>query len=146
MDISADMAKQIAALPLRTIKIDPVVSRDVKYVTADDEERYSIAQANAVVNEVGRFIDHEVSCRYNGEFEDMRSYPKSTTWTSRRSRCVRCPTALIPFLEHDDANRALMGSNMQRQAVPLFAPMRRLSAPASSIWLPAIVVKSLSPQ
>ena len=121
MDISPDMAKQIASLPLRTIKIDPVVSRDVKYVTADEEERYSIAQANAVVNEVGRFIDHEVSCRYNGEFEDMQ-VSKIDYMDVSPKQVVSVSTALIPFLEHDDANRALMGSNMQRQAVPLLRP------------------------
>ncbi len=121
MDISHEMAKQIAALPLRTIKIDPVVSRDVKYVTADEEERYSIAQANAVVNEVGRFIDYEVSCRYNGEFEDME-VSKIDYMDVSPKQVVSVSTALIPFLEHDDANRALMGSNMQRQAVPLLRP------------------------
>ncbi len=121
MDISPEMAKQIASLPLRTIKIDPVVSRDVKYVTADEEERYSIAQANAVVNEVGRFIDHEVSCRYNGEFEDME-VSKIDYMDVSPKQVVSVSTALIPFLEHDDANRALMGSNMQRQAVPLLRP------------------------
>ena len=121
MDISPEMAKQIAGLPLRTIKIDPVVSRDVKYVTADEEERYSIAQANAVVNEVGRFIDHEVSCRYNGEFEDME-VSKIDYMDVSPKQVVSVSTALIPFLEHDDANRALMGSNMQRQAVPLLRP------------------------
>ncbi len=121
MDISPALAKQIAALPLRTIKIDPVVSRDVKYVTADEEERYSIAQANAVVNEVGRFIDHEVSCRYNGEFEDMQ-VSKIDYMDVSPKQVVSVSTALIPFLEHDDANRALMGSNMQRQAVPLLRP------------------------
>ncbi len=121
MDISPEMAKQIAGLPLRTIKIDPVVSRDVKYVTADEEERYSIAQANAVVNEVGRFIDYEVSCRYNGEFEDMQ-VSKIDYMDVSPKQVVSVSTALIPFLEHDDANRALMGSNMQRQAVPLLRP------------------------
>ena len=119
--ITAAIAKRIAALPLRTVQIHPVVSRDVKYITADEEEKYAIAQANALVDEAGRFRASEVSCRYNGEFEDM-DIAKIDYMDVSPKQVVSVSTALIPFLEHDDANRALMGSNMQRQAVPLLRP------------------------
>ena len=119
--ITAAVAKRIAALPLRTVQIHPVVSRDVKYITADEEEKYAIAQANALVDEAGRFRASEVSCRYNGEFEDM-DIAKIDYMDVSPKQVVSVSTALIPFLEHDDANRALMGSNMQRQAVPLLRP------------------------
>ena len=119
--ITAAIAKRIAALPLRTVQIHPVVSRDVKYITADEEEKYAIAQANALVDEAGRFRASEVSCRYSGEFEDM-DIAKIDYMDVSPKQVVSVSTALIPFLEHDDANRALMGSNMQRQAVPLLRP------------------------
>jgi DNA-directed RNA polymerase subunit beta len=120
-DITAEMASKIAALPLARINIHPMVSHDVEYITADMEERYTIAQANARVDEFGRFIDSTVSCRVHGDFEDMRVTNIEYMDVSPK-QVVSVSTALIPFLEHDDANRALMGSNMQRQAVPLLRP------------------------
>ena len=120
-DITVEMARQIAALPLVRINIHPMVSHDVEYITADMEERYTIAQANARVDEFGRFIDGSVSCRVHGDFEDMRITNIEYMDVSPK-QVVSVSTALIPFLEHDDANRALMGSNMQRQAVPLLRP------------------------
>jgi DNA-directed RNA polymerase subunit beta len=120
-DITVEMASKIAALPLARINIHPMVSHDVEYITADMEERYTIAQANARVDEFGRFIDVNVSCRVHGDFEDMRITNIEYMDVSPK-QVVSVSTALIPFLEHDDANRALMGSNMQRQAVPLLRP------------------------
>ncbi len=120
-DISAKMAKEIAALPLRVVQIMPVVSRDVIYITADIEETWAIAQANAPMDEMGRFVDQIVSCRIHGEFEDIE-ITKIDYMDVSPKQVVSVSTALIPFLEHDDANRALMGSNMQRQAVPLLRP------------------------
>jgi DNA-directed RNA polymerase subunit beta len=120
-DITAEMASKIVALPLARINIHPMVSHDVEYITADMEERYTIAQANARVDEFGRFIDANVSCRVHGDFEDMRITNIEYMDVSPK-QVVSVSTALIPFLEHDDANRALMGSNMQRQAVPLLRP------------------------
>ncbi len=93
-------------------------SREVVYLTAMDEKDYPIAQANAPLNEEGEFIRDEVSARLAGEFmlvspDDVRYMDVSP------NQLVSVSASLIPFLEHDDANRALMGSNMQRQAVPL---------------------------
>ncbi|MCE2851278.1 MAG: DNA-directed RNA polymerase subunit beta [Roseiflexaceae bacterium] len=120
-DITAKMAAEIAALPLRVVQVMPVVSRDVIYLTADMEEIYTIAQANVPMDEMGRITDEIVSCRKHGEFVDARTIEIDYMDVSPK-QVVSVSTALIPFLEHDDANRALMGSNMQRQAVPLLRP------------------------
>jgi DNA-directed RNA polymerase subunit beta len=95
-----------------------IVQKDVKYLTAMDEKDYPIAQANADLDATGRFVKEQVSSRKAGEFvmatpEEMRYMDVSP------NQLVSVSASLIPFLEHDDANRALMGSNMQRQAVPL---------------------------
>ncbi|KXG75249.1 DNA-directed RNA polymerase subunit beta [Fervidicola ferrireducens] len=95
-----------------------VVTDEIEYLTADEEDEYVIAQANVPLDEEGRFIQKRVTARYKDETilvpaEDV-DYMDLTP-----KQLVSVATALIPFLEHDDANRALMGSNMQRQAVPL---------------------------
>ncbi|MBC7357004.1 MAG: DNA-directed RNA polymerase subunit beta [Desulfacinum sp.] len=93
-------------------------SRDVVYLTAMDEKEYPIAQANAPLDDEGRFIRDEVSARVAGEF--MLLPPDEIKYMDvSPNQLVSVSASLIPFLEHDDANRALMGSNMQRQAVPL---------------------------
>lgn len=102
--------------PLRKVA-DAKVTTEIEYLSAIEEGQYFIAQANATIDEQGKLIDSLVPCRYNNEFtfttpdkvQYMDVSPKQT---------VSVAAALIPFLEHDDANRALMGSNMQRQAVP----------------------------
>jgi DNA-directed RNA polymerase subunit beta len=103
--------------PYRKSK-DNTVTRDVVYLTAMDEKDYAIAQANAKLDERGRFAMDQVSARKSGEFvmvpPDEISYMDVSP-----NQLVSVAASLIPFLEHDDANRALMGSNMQRQAVPL---------------------------
>ena len=96
-----------------------VVTDDIKYLTADDEDRAVIAQANAVLDENGRFVEERVLVRQpDGEVSEILAEEVDFMDVSPR-QMVSVATALIPFLEHDDANRALMGANMQRQAVPL---------------------------
>ena len=103
--------------PYRKIKTGGVTG-DVEYLTADIEERYNIAQANAPLDEGGKFVNKLVSCRRRMDFPFLA--PEEVHYMDMAPlQVVSVSTALIPFLEHDDANRALMGSNMQRQAVPL---------------------------
>ncbi|HEX5088713.1 MAG TPA: DNA-directed RNA polymerase subunit beta, partial [Nocardioides sp.] len=95
------------------------VTDNVDYLTADDEDRYVIAQANAAVDDKGKFLDERVLVRQrDGEVSEVPADEVDYIDVSPR-QMVSVATALIPFLEHDDANRALMGANMQRQAVPL---------------------------
>ncbi|MDA2813592.1 DNA-directed RNA polymerase subunit beta [Nocardiopsis sp. RSe5-2] len=111
--------------PYRRVE-DGRVTDEVVYLTADEEDRYVIAQANTPVEADGTFTDERVLARTKGgEFEAVVPGEVSYMDVSPR-QMVSVATAMIPFLEHDDANRALMGSNMQRQAVPLLraeAPM-----------------------
>jgi DNA-directed RNA polymerase subunit beta len=94
------------------------VSGHLDYLTADREENYVIAQANSAINERGSFATERVVCRDRGNFIDVE--PTSVDYMDvSPKQLVSVAASLIPFLEHDDANRALMGSNMQRQAVPL---------------------------
>lgn len=93
----------------------------IEYLSADDEEQYIIAQANAPIDNKGVFLKDRVKARYKGEFPVVK--PKDVNYMDvSPNQIVSAAAALIPFLEHDDANRALMGSNMQRQAVPLLQP------------------------
>ncbi len=103
--------------PYRKVK-DGVVSDEVVYMSAMDEGRYTVAQANAELNSKGAFANDSVSCRSAGEYVTARSEEIELMDVSPK-QIVSVAAALIPFLENDDANRALMGSNMQRQAVPL---------------------------
>ncbi|MCB9800170.1 MAG: DNA-directed RNA polymerase subunit beta [Candidatus Omnitrophica bacterium] len=103
--------------PYRKVENGRVTDK-IEYLTADVEDKYVIAQANARLDEKGKFIDEVVSCRQKGDFPKMK--PANIDYMDVSPRqLVSVAAALIPFLEHDDANRALMGSNMQRQAVPL---------------------------
>jgi DNA-directed RNA polymerase subunit beta len=120
-EINRALAELIVKTPLRTIKIRPVVSQEVDYLSADEEEKFVIAQANAPLDEHNRFEEGSVSCRFMGEFDDV-AIDRIDYMDVSPKQVVSVSTALIPFLEHDDANRALMGSNMQRQAVPLLRP------------------------
>jgi DNA-directed RNA polymerase subunit beta len=105
-----------------TIAIRPFASPDdIVFLTADEEENFAIAQANAPLNEFDEFAEDRVSVRYGEGFEIEPATRIDYMDVSPR-QLVSVATALIPFLEHDDANRALMGSNMQRQAVPLLRP------------------------
>ena len=94
------------------------VTGHLDYLTADREEQFIVAQANAPIDDKGNFTADRVSCRCRGDFIDVE--PKKVDYMDvSPKQLVSIAASLIPFLEHDDANRALMGSNMQRQAVPL---------------------------
>ena len=103
------------------IKIVPYVSDEIKYLSADAEDKYVIAQANAPLTEYNEYVRERVSSRYHSGF--VFSSPDNIQFMDvAPHQVVGISAALIPFLEHDDANRALMGSNMQAQAVPLVRP------------------------
>jgi DNA-directed RNA polymerase subunit beta len=104
--------------PYRKV-VDGVVTDEIEYLTADEEDRHVVAQANSPLDEQGRFTEARVLVRRKaGEVEYVSSSEVDYMDVSPR-QMVSVATAMIPFLEHDDANRALMGANMQRQAVPL---------------------------
>jgi DNA-directed RNA polymerase subunit beta len=119
--INQKLAARLAKLSPRKIKVVPFVSDEVVYLSADKEDKYIIAQANARLDPDNQFVEERVEARYAeryvlvppAEIQFMDVSPK---------QIVSVATSLIPFLEHNDANRALMGSNMQRQAVPLLCP------------------------
>ncbi len=109
--------------------MDGKVTSDVVYLSAMEEQKHTVAQASAELDEDGAFVEELVSARENGEFV-MAPREHVTLMDVSPKQLVSVAASLIPFLENDDANRALMGSNMQRQAVPLVRPKRRSSAPA----------------
>ncbi len=113
----AELKKQKAnAFPIR-----PIVTDDIEYLPADEEEEHVVAQANAPLDDEGHFLAERIPSRYRDTFPEARAGQIEYMDVSPK-QVVSVATALIPFLEHDDANRALMGSNMQRQAVPLLEP------------------------
>ncbi|RKX88787.1 MAG: DNA-directed RNA polymerase subunit beta [Spirochaetes bacterium] len=106
--------------PYRKV-VNGVASREVEYLSAIDEEKYFIAQASAAIDEKGKFQEKMVAVRRNGDYTVKE--PEAITYMDVSPRqIISTAASLIPFLEHDDANRALMGCNMQRQAVPLLFP------------------------
>jgi len=110
--------------PYRKVE-NGVVTERVDYLSAIEEREFVIAQANAALDAGGRFADNLVSCRYRNEFS--LSSPEQIDYVDvAPQQIISVATSLVPFLEHDDANRALMGSNMQRQAVPLIRPEKPL--------------------
>jgi DNA-directed RNA polymerase subunit beta len=121
-EVTEELAQKIAGLDLvDSVKVVPTVSEEIEYLSADIEDKYTIAQANAELDEEGHFVHSRVSSRYA---EKYVSAPQEMIDFIDVAPCqiVGVSAALIPFLEHDDANRALMGSNMQRQTVPLIRP------------------------
>ena len=108
--------------PYRKVESGKVnMSEDVVYLTAEEEDTHNIAQANAPVKDNGNFVNDRVKARYEGDFPVVE--PKELGYMDvAPNQIVSVAASLIPFLEHDDANRALMGSNMMRQAVPLMIP------------------------
>lgn len=93
-------------------------AEDIVFLTAEEEDNHNIAQANAPLDDAGKFINEKVKARFEGDFPVLE--PSEITYMDvAPNQIVSVAASLIPFLEHDDANRALMGSNMQRQAVPL---------------------------
>jgi len=114
---AAELKRQKAnAFPIRAIVTD-----QIEYLPADEEEQHVVAQANARLDDDGHFLDERVASRFQDQFPEARPDQIEYMDVSPK-QVVSVATALIPFLEHDDANRALMGSNMQRQAVPLLEP------------------------
>ncbi|RMG92921.1 MAG: DNA-directed RNA polymerase subunit beta [Zetaproteobacteria bacterium] len=121
--------------PYRKV-VDGRVTDEVEYLSAIDEAKHVIAQANAKVDEHGAFVADFVQCRKDGEF--IMAQPKEINYMDvSPSQVVSISAGLIPFLEHDDANRALMGSNMQRQAVPLI----RSEKPLVGTGMEAVVAR-----
>ncbi len=104
--------------PYRKV-VDGVVTDEVVYLTADEEDRHTRAQANSAVGADGRFVDDRILARKGNEEMEFVSPAEVDYMDVSPRQMVSVATAMIPFLEHDDANRALMGANMQRQAVPL---------------------------
>jgi len=119
--VSDELAARLASMNLESVRVKPFVSREVVYLTADEDETAPIAQASSSLNALGEFLNTRPSTRQAEEFKF--EHPSAIRYMDvSPKQIVGVSAALIPFLEHDDANRALMGSNMQRQAVPLIRP------------------------
>jgi DNA-directed RNA polymerase subunit beta len=118
--VTPEMAEKIKSFGIKDVLIRPYISDEYVYMSADAEDKYVIAQANAPVNEYNEFLRRN-SCRFHNKFE-IRDYEYIDYIDVAPNQFVGISAALIPFLEHDDASRALMGSNMQTQAVPLLRP------------------------
>ena len=119
--ITQGIAKHISKLSRKTIKVMPFVSGEIVYLPADKEEGYVIAQANAPLTDQDHFSEGRVEVRKGNRF--YRETPEHIDFMDvSPKQIVGVSASLIPFLQHDDANRALMGSNMERQAVPLLCP------------------------
>ncbi len=122
MEISEEMAKKIEKIKeKKNIKIKPWISREIEYVNAAKEDRKNIAHAGINISKSGNILDEIVGARVKGQATEIEAEKLDYIDVSAK-QCISVATALIPFLEHDDANRALMGSNMQRQAVSCVKP------------------------
>ncbi|HUX42869.1 MAG TPA: DNA-directed RNA polymerase subunit beta [Rectinemataceae bacterium] len=106
--------------PYRKVE-DGKATKHIEYLSAMDEDKYYIAQASARIDKKGEFLDDSISCRHQGDYT-TRTAKELQYMDVSPKQIISVSAALVPFLEHDDANRALMGSNMQRQAVPLVFP------------------------
>ena len=123
--ITSKIFPKIAKLDKCKIKIVPYISNEVKYLSADKEDAFTVAQANSRLDQHSQFMDETIEARKSDNYLFVKPSDIDLMDVSPK-QIVSVATALIPFLEHDDANRALMGANMQRQAVPLIraeAPM-----------------------
>ena len=116
--LTAETVGRLAGAGVGSVSIVPWVSDDIVFLSADEEDKYTVAQANAPIDTDGRFTVAHVACRSRHTFKDLPVVEVDYMDVSPK-QTVSVATSLIPFLEHDDANRALMGSNMQKQAVPL---------------------------
>ncbi|MCP4415592.1 MAG: DNA-directed RNA polymerase subunit beta [Chloroflexi bacterium] len=119
--ITSKHAKEIKKAKIDEVQVKPYIANDIVYMSADEEDHYSIAQASAHIDDRAQFMDRRVSSRRNQQFR-FTSVQRIDYIDVAPRQIVGISAALIPFLDHDDANRALMGSNMQRQAVPLLQP------------------------
>ena len=120
-DNDPDFAAKLAKLADTRVKVKPFVSDEIILLSADEEEEFAIAQANARLSENNQFLEERVEAR-RGSHYLLETADNIDLMDVSPKQIVSVATALIPFLEHNDANRALMGANMQRQAVPLLAP------------------------
>jgi DNA-directed RNA polymerase subunit beta len=121
-EITEELAEKIAGLDLaEDVPVVPVVSNEMVYLSADKEDQYTIAQATALLDEKGHFVQPRISARHADRFVFVPPHRIDYVDVAP-CQIVGISASLIPFLEHDDANRALMGSNMQRQTVPLVQP------------------------
>ena len=102
----------------KVIKGEGIITDEIEYMTADTEDEYIVAQANEPIDENNKFVDKKVAARYRDQIMEIEA-AKIDYMDVSPKQLISVATAMIPFLENDDANRALMGSNMQRQAVPL---------------------------
>ena len=125
--ISSQIVTKLSHLSPRTIKVVSFVSDEITYLSADKEDEYIIAQASAQLDSNSQFVGERVEARLADRYM-FETPDKIQLMDVSPKQIVSVTTALIPFLEHDDANRALMGSNMQRQAVPLICPEAPLVA------------------
>jgi DNA-directed RNA polymerase subunit beta len=119
--ITKKQAKAIKKAGIEEVAVNPFLVDEIVYMSADEEDHYTIAQANSIIDDRGQFVERRVSSRRNQQFR-FTSVERVDFMDVAPRQIVGISAALIPFLEHDDANRALMGSNMQRQAVPLLQP------------------------
>jgi DNA-directed RNA polymerase subunit beta len=119
--VDEDLFARLSRLAIESICVRPFVTDEVFYFSADEEDRHYIAQANAQLDEFDNLMADRVSARHDQKFH-FTPADRIEFMDVAPSQIVGISAALIPFLEHDDANRALMGSNMQRQAVPLLNP------------------------
>ncbi len=119
--IDSNLAKKIAAVKLKTIKVKPFISKEIEYLDATIEDNKIIAHASIKLDENQNIDEYLVEARVKGHPEMIESFKLDYMDVSAK-QCISVATSLIPFLEHDDANRALMGSNMQRQAVSCIKP------------------------
>ncbi len=119
--VTPELVERIKAGKQATVRVRPFVSDIVEYLSADQEDNFVVAQANVALDSHNQFLEEHVEVRYRQDF--LVESPEHVDYVDVSPRqIVSVATSLIPFLEHDDANRALMGSNMQSQAVPLLRP------------------------
>ncbi|MFH1662476.1 MAG: DNA-directed RNA polymerase subunit beta [Chloroflexota bacterium] len=125
--VTAEMATKLARVRNGNIKLAPFITDEVVYLPADKEDKFIIAQANTRLDENGQFMDEKVEARLGEQY--LLTAPEKLSFMDVSPKQIFSVAAsLIPFLEHNDANRALMGANMQRQAVPLLCPESPLVA------------------
>jgi len=119
--ITEPLARKLARRGERMVRVRPFVSAQIEYLAADEEDNYVVAQANALLDADNHFLEDRIEAREGERF--MMEPPDKVDWMDvSPKQILSVATSLIPFLEHNDAPRALMGSNMQRQAVPLIRP------------------------
>ena len=120
-EITSEVARQLSRAGVEKVKVKVFVADEVAYLSADEEELANIAQANIRIDDKGRFLDERVTIHRGNHYGD-ESIDNVDYVDVSAKQILSVSAALIPFIEHDDANRALMGANMQRQAVPLVQP------------------------